>query len=67
MKRNNLQRFLALALVIVMVLALIVPIFGHASATEPEATATVLFTHDLHSTCSPLPMRAVVNSAATPG
>ena len=49
MKRNNLQRFLALALVIVMVLALIVPIFGHASATEPEATATVLFTHDLHS------------------
>lgn len=45
MKQKTSHRLLAL----VLVLALMVPLFGTVSATEPEATVTVLFTHDLHS------------------
>ena len=45
MKQKTSHRLLAL----VLVLALMVPLFGTVSATEPEAAVTVLFTHDLHS------------------
>ena len=44
MRQKTFQRFLAL----VLVLALMVPLFGTVSAADSDTT-TILFTHDLHS------------------